>query len=340
VQLFDKTNQWKCSDGVTGRIPSFDEIEAGIDASALLSPVETPLPAQNGDALVEDIKQLIQNREMARGNKDFDQADKIRADLQELGVELLDKEKLWKCCSARLQGIITGFRAHELSDVEVTTLVLQREKARMGNDYELSDMIRDELKNRGVTIDDKRKTWSCADGRSGAVPSWGSLTGGGEAAPGAAAQQQPASKPGDRPGWPSLQWRRSWSRWRSQQREIRTPPQELCTPFARPHQVSGPAYTFRATSRVASANRKPEMQQALQLIKRTRDGLMLADHEIEGLVATRERFRMAKDYASSDELRKELQSVGVELLEKEKKWTCTDGRQGAIPLWSNIGMGM
>ena len=89
----------------------------------------------------------------------------------------------------------------------------------MGNDYELSDMIRDvpwyaesecsitasllcvgsvcaeELKNRGVTIDDKRKvwrpyrrlpiltackdeptsrlavlakTWSCADGRSGA----------------------------------------------------------------------------------------------------------------------------------------------------------------------------
>ena len=61
--------RWKCSDGVTGRIPSFDEIEArasscqsfgvdqpisslvqaGIDASALLSPVETPLPAQNGD---------------------------------------------------------------------------------------------------------------------------------------------------------------------------------------------------------------------------------------------------------------------------------------------------
>ena len=139
--------------------------------------------------------------------------------------------------------------ALRLSDVEVSTLVLQREKpglssvikqddwllpfravlwrrARMANDYELSDMIRDaawkqcwallgpyeqpadmlpvqnlqELKNHGVTIDDKRKvwhlehvlhlqlcikmlqsicakTWSCTDGRAGAVPSWGSLTG-------------------------------------------------------------------------------------------------------------------------------------------------------------------
>ncbi|CAE7225494.1 cysS, partial [Symbiodinium pilosum] len=88
---------------------------------------------------------------------DFEQADKIRAELQDLGVDLLDKEKLWKCPSRGLQGIITGFRANELSDVEVSTLVLQREKARMANDYELSDMIRDELKNHGVTIDDKRK---------------------------------------------------------------------------------------------------------------------------------------------------------------------------------------
>mmetsp|Transcript_10216 Transcript_10216/g.22056 ORF Transcript_10216/g.22056 Transcript_10216/m.22056 type:complete len:409 (+) Transcript_10216:37-1263(+) len=356
VQLFDKTNQWKCSDGVTGRIPSFDEIEAGIDASALLSPVETPLPAQNGDALVEDIKQLIQNREMARGNKDFDQADKIRADLQELGVELLDKEKLWKCPSRGLQGIITGFRAHELSDVEVTTLVLQREKARMGNDYELSDMIRDELKNRGVTIDDKRKTWSCSDGRSGAVPSWGSLTGGGEAAPGPAAQQRPLAAaipaiPAARLAVPTVEEElvslavaaarhpdtaaRALQALRQIFAGTATPARPI--PAGRPHVSQAP---IGSHGLIAPPQRKPEMQQALQLIKRNRDGIMLADHEIEGLVATRERLRMAKDYASSDELRKELQSIGIELLEKEKKWTCADGRQGAIPLWSNIGMGM
>ena len=42
-------------------------------------------------------------------------------------------------------GIITGFRNNELSDVEVHTLVAQRERARMNNDYELSDMIRNAL---------------------------------------------------------------------------------------------------------------------------------------------------------------------------------------------------
>ncbi|CAJ1366942.1 unnamed protein product, partial [Effrenium voratum] len=177
VQLFDKTHQWKCSDGRGGRIPSFDEVEAGVQIDALEAPEKLSQEMRADAPAVDEIKQLITQREHARGSKDFEQADQIRSQLQEMGVELLDKEKLWKCASKGLQGIITGFRNNELSDVEVSTLVVQREKARMANDYELSDMIRDELKSRGVTIEDKRKIWTCTDGRQGPVPSWAQITG-------------------------------------------------------------------------------------------------------------------------------------------------------------------
>eukprot|EP00435_Cladocopium_sp_Y103_P021786 s4463_g5.t1 len=137
VQLYDKTRLWKCSDGRSGRIPTFDEVEAG-----QVEPVYEDAK-EEVDGSKEEIQSLVLQREQARGSKDFQQADAIRSQLQDLGVELLDKEKLWKCPNRGMQGIITGFRSNELSDVEVHTLVTQREKARMGNDYDLSDMIRD-----------------------------------------------------------------------------------------------------------------------------------------------------------------------------------------------------
>eukprot|EP00913_Durusdinium_trenchii_P031478 g29471.t1 len=158
VQLFDKTHQWTSTDGRSGRIPSFDEVEAG------QVPEEEEIPTTQ-------IKEYI---EPSEGDLDKEQ---IQKQLQDLGVELQDKEKLWKCMETQLQGIIIGFRNNELSDVEVHTLVTQREKARMANDYELSDMIRDELKSRGVVIEDKQKVWTCTDGRRGAVPSWAQITG-------------------------------------------------------------------------------------------------------------------------------------------------------------------
>eukprot|EP00438_Fugacium_kawagutii_P001276 Skav218593 [mRNA] locus=scaffold3628:21761:33429:+ [translate_table: standard] len=57
----------------------------------------------------KDIAQLIFAREQARLAKDWGQADNLRAQLQDGGVQLYDKTRL----------------------------------ARMGNDYDLSDMIRD-----------------------------------------------------------------------------------------------------------------------------------------------------------------------------------------------------
>ena len=38
-------------------------------------------------------RQLIKNRSLAKANKDFLLADKIRADLKNIGIDLIDKPK-------------------------------------------------------------------------------------------------------------------------------------------------------------------------------------------------------------------------------------------------------
>lgn len=346
VQLYDKTRLWKCSDGRSGRIPTFDEVEAG-----QVEPVYEDAK-EEVDGNKEEIQSLVLQREQARGSKDFQQADAIRSQLQDLGVELLDKEKLWKCPSRGMQGIITGYRSNELSDVEVHTLVMQRERARMGNDYDLSDMIRDELKSRGVTIEDKQKVWNCTDGRRGAVPSWAQITG----------EVQPDVRPVPampRPGIiPQAPMVRQPARPSIEDELVslavaaaRHPDtatralQALRQVFAggaiAPMAVAQPVLGLPAAPRIQKAPSSrpeglPDFNKAMQAIRRIKDGHRVSDEEIEWLVATRERFRMTKDYANSDELRKALLSVGIELLEKEKRWTFEDGRSGNIPLWSNI----
>ncbi|CAE8683871.1 unnamed protein product, partial [Polarella glacialis] len=126
----------------------------------------------------EHIKYLIQLREQARAAKDYSQSDSIRDELKALGVELLDKDKLWKHKVNGLQGVIIGYSNNGgITDTEIATLVVQREKARIAKDFALSDVIRDELKSCGCDIMDKQKVWKTSDGRSGLVPSWSMITG-------------------------------------------------------------------------------------------------------------------------------------------------------------------
>jgi len=112
-------------------------------------------------------------REQARAQKDFAQSDKIRDELKIMGVELYDKEKMWRAKSGE-SGCIIGYRgAAGPTDMEISLLVSQRERARQSGDWASADMIRDELKQFGVVISDNEKVWRCPDGRSGAVPTWG-----------------------------------------------------------------------------------------------------------------------------------------------------------------------
>jgi hypothetical protein len=61
----------------------------------------------------------------------------------------------------------------QLSERDILALIESRHNAKMSRDFDEADRVRDQLQAAGVTVDDKAKTWSCRDGRSGDIPSGG-----------------------------------------------------------------------------------------------------------------------------------------------------------------------
>merc|ERR1719330_1903750 len=100
VTLFDKTNSWRSSDGETGRIPTWSDLEGGQTAETLIAQHEATSSAtlQRADAPYgsdEHIKYLVQQREQARASKDWAQSDRIRDELRGMGVEVFDNDPLF-----------------------------------------------------------------------------------------------------------------------------------------------------------------------------------------------------------------------------------------------------
>jgi len=357
VQLFDKTNSWKSGDGRTGRIPSHKEVESGqLDGP----PPNAILPAADDDPATAHIKELVQTREQARAAKDFAKSDQIRDELKSMGIELQDKDKMWKSKDGKA-GIIIGYRSGGgPTDVEINTLVAQREKARAANDYAISDMIRDELKRFGVDIKDKEKVWRVTDGRSGIVPSWDVVMGGPQAGPqhpgpaihyGAPAHQPQRGGYGQQGGTDLqgqiVQAALAAAANPNTARRALQMLQELNrsggyggggAPPAAPRAPAPPVRKIGGNNSKAFAPPQasnPEFAEALQFISQCAgQGRMAAESDIEWLVAVREKMRQNKDYAASDEIRNAMrEGLGVQLHEKEKRWEATDGRSGNIPLW-------
>mmetsp|Transcript_98075 Transcript_98075/g.311023 ORF Transcript_98075/g.311023 Transcript_98075/m.311023 type:complete len:429 (+) Transcript_98075:63-1349(+) len=196
VSLQDKSNTWRSNDGQTGRIPTWSEIEAGHTPESFMTQQDAgAASAHAGDGSEDHIKQLVLTREQARAAKDWTQSDKLREELRALGVEISDRDKMWKSASGAA-GVIIGYRgAGGPSDLEISTLVVQREKARHSGDYVTSDMIRNELRAVGVEINDREKVWRSSAGRHGNIPTRGGNQQSGTAATQAVAVPQAGAVP-------------------------------------------------------------------------------------------------------------------------------------------------
>jgi len=329
VQLHDRTHSWKASDGQSGRIPTWSEIEAGHTPETFIAQQEAKATgtAPPGDGSESHVKYLVQLREQARAQKDWEQSDKVREELKSMGVDVFDKEKMWRSKSGA-SGVIIGYRgAGGPSDLEISTLVVQREKARQSSDWVTSDMIRDELRAVGVEIHDREKMWRTSEGRSGAIPAWGVIAGGADAA------GAPTGNGGN------LQNQVVQAALAAAQN-----PQTAMRTLQLLQQVSGaPAGAMaggKAAAPVAAVNGKvnAECKEAIDFISQCQAaGRSPLDAEIEWLVGLREKFRQQKDFTSADGLRNALRSTfSIELNEKEKVWKSGDGRMGAIPMWNAL----
>jgi len=287
------------------------------------------------------IKNLVQQREQARARKDFARSDELRNQLKAMGVEVFDKEKMWKASSGA-SGVVLGYRgAGGPTDLEITTLVVQRERARQNKDFALSDVIRSELKAVGVEIYDKEKIWKANDGRQGPVPSYDQLqtTGGAPIMAAAVGTQGGASNPAST----ALQQEIiATALAAAQNPDTAAQVLQVLQQFAGSDGHSNGGASAGSTAPKAQPDPSkvsdPEALHALSFISDAQAaGRPAQDSEIEWLVSIREKCRQNKDYASADEIRNAMKNgINVELWEKDKRWTCADGRSGTIPLWTSM----
>jgi len=357
VHLDDKGRSWKCStDGSSGRIPTYADLETGQDDVMLASDDASGVTGDShhtgvstGEAAVvfsdEDddvtiqIKQLVASRERARANKQFEEADRLREELKGLGVDLQDKEKLWSQSGSGRRGVILGYQADGPTALEVQALVYRRERARQDGDYELGDLIRRELQLHKVNIFDKDKTFKGPNGLSGVVPSWSEVSGG-AAAPAAALQ---AKAP------PIVITARPLTVSQNDPRvsAVLAIMPELAPLFtvvpavrgrAALHVAAPASMPARSTVPMVSANSGPvssDAQKALQWIKTKGQG-RVKDADIKWLVSLRERVRSHKDFKGADQIREAMRAVGMDVNDKDKTWSVSDGRSGPIPAWSDV----
>jgi len=338
VTLFDKTNSWRSTDGLAGRIPSWADLEAGDSPESISAHLVEMMPSSSeGTSSIDEarVKELILERERARSNKDFSRSDEIREELKALGVEVYDKEKMWRAkCGA--SGCILGFRgSHGPTDLEITTLVVQREKARQSGDWASSDMVRDELRAVGVEIYDKEKMWKANDGRQAAIPSWSQIQSG-------CAVIGPVSKLGAG-GLNQQQLQALLMPLASSGEGGGVQSQVLAAAIMAAQNPATAAKTLqmlngRSMEPAENEEQSQKVREALRFIEDCQDtGRAATDAEINWLVGIREKCRQAKDFKAADEMRTALSNVlGVQLQEKEKRWETEDGRHGSIPMWTNM----
>jgi len=326
VTLFDKTSTWRSNDGRSGRIPSWSELEAGETPESIIAAQATKMQSAGGHPEAHRIKALVQQREQARSAKDFARCDEIREELRAMGVEVFDKEKMWRAKNGA-SGVVIGFHGpNGPTDLEIATLVVQREKARQASDFGTADMIRDELKAAGVEIYDKEKLWRSSDGRRAPVPSWSQIQSGSAVMSGGAGTPQGATAA-------TLQTQVVQAALAAAQT-----PQGAVRTLQMLHQPYATGGGRGQKGGMAPVPPSPEAQEALRFISNCQaTGRMAQVTEIDWLVGIREKCRQSGDYASADTLRSGLRSaLGVELQEKDKKWVTSDGRYGSIPMWTNM----
>mmetsp|Transcript_60132 Transcript_60132/g.143312 ORF Transcript_60132/g.143312 Transcript_60132/m.143312 type:complete len:403 (-) Transcript_60132:28-1236(-) len=354
VTLYDKSATWQDSSGRRGAIPKWDmlnddmgalspsaKLEQQADVSELMSSLTgagAAIPGSEDQHL--QIKQLVLAREQARAAKEFQKADQIRDDLKVFGVEIYDKEKMWRSREG-LAGVVLGYHGSQASDVEISTLVVQREKARQANNYAESDMIRDELKAWGVQIFDKDKEWKASDGRRGSVPTWGTVGSTVATADAVKKSIMTTSAPMGSPTGVD-------SNLNALQGQIVNAAAQLCN--------QGPAAAvltlqlLQQAQGILPAGAAPGITSGVQGLTQNRDvqkaltfcnshkgaGGAVHESDITWLVRTREKCRKDKDIANADSLRTAIRSIGIEVNDKEKRWVAPDGRSGPVPMWQDL----
>jgi len=321
IELYDKEKEWRSQDGRRGAL-----FTAG--------PLACTLPE-------EHIQARIFQREEARKGKDWSMADNIRDELRNSGVELDDRESMWRTSNGR-SGFYSGVKAEVTASIGIPAiekLVAERERLRAGSDFEAADELRRQLAQMGVELFDNERIWKTADGHRGVI-----ITGGHEVQcmlnevqiAGRVLQREEARNGKDFATADMIR-----DELRRQGVELLDAQKTWCTADGRQGNYSGgysvpqPGYAAQSSrgaigaGNAALASMSSSRMTSSPLTNNPAAGT-LSTASIVALVSGREYVREAKDWRSADEIRNDLRAHGVDVWDKDKLWRANDGRQGPI----------
>mmetsp|Transcript_16634 Transcript_16634/g.34222 ORF Transcript_16634/g.34222 Transcript_16634/m.34222 type:complete len:546 (+) Transcript_16634:269-1906(+) len=126
---------------------------------------------------VQWVEKLIKERDLARGNRDFVTADKIRRQLLDENIAVDDKKRIWYVSRTTKTSGKNVLNSRDLSPCtrrgdsplspgelnEIENLVNERDEHKRKKRYQNADAIRSQLlKNYGVKVDDNAREWYIA----------------------------------------------------------------------------------------------------------------------------------------------------------------------------------
>ncbi|KAL1514561.1 hypothetical protein AB1Y20_003656 [Prymnesium parvum] len=346
VEIDDKKRLWTVGDGRLGFLP--------------------------GKLAEEHVAHVVALREAARAKKDFAVADRLRGVLREVGVRLDDKQGTWAMedgrggalnpsepraappsaplpslppphacvppglgCSAAVPppACVAAIPPPPLSQLEICILVRQLAEARLQGHSVVQEALCALLAGKGVLLNDAHATWHSADGRSGPTV-FADAMGYSEALSHAACELlgRPAPQPAYIDAEDDISAQIALREQARAQRNFAVADRIREVLRARGVNVDDARAEWTAPD--GRSGKYPDPSEAHAAMRT--DGTLSVD-EILLLVAQREAARRQRDYASADALRTRLRSSGVELHDKEKMWTCADGRcgtfSGEAPQW-------
>eukprot|EP01047_Picozoa_sp_COSAG01_P047349 COSAG01_NODE_4514_length_4962_cov_71.882171_2_plen_589_part_00 len=278
VEIYDKQREWRCADGRSGLL---HHAGAAASASCKLTGAE--------------IAALVAQREEHRAAKDWSAADRCRESLRAQGVELYDKEKIWRASDGQ-QGHIgikaLGPSTSAPTEAEIMQLLVQREAARAAKDWATADTLRDGLRERGVELYDATGLWKVRrrDVHDHACTTPPCPT---------ASNSLPSS---------------------AEDRRSHVSAVAVC---------AADGWVGVCVCRLSCAGRQ-DSRGEVGLMPLPGGQAHVPDAAIVGLIEHREMARKARDWAAADKIRDQLRARGVELYDKRSEWKASDGRVGSM----------
>lgn len=320
IELYDKDKEWKAKDGRKGKLFTAGPTEC------VLSDME--------------IQDRINEREEARKNKDWAQADALRDELRIMGVELEDRTSTWRTSGGRDGKYSMAPDSRPLDGSVVKKIIAERERLRSAKEFEAADELRRQLASFGVEVFDDERVWKSADGQQGVIIS------GGHEVDCFLSESEIAARVVQRE---EARTAKNWAQadairdqLRKQGVELLDNQRQWCTTdgrhgmyasaAAKMATAGGGSSMSRSAATLTSSWLQPQQSAPplLQVISQPQEPTTLSDASIIALITGREKARERHDWAGADAIRSDLRSRGVEVWDKEKVWRASDGRSGTI----------